>query len=69
LGDNRRVDFSRAVVIMTSNLGAREMSEMISGGIGFAPTKSGKSPDDNEIDTKIYRTAWKRRNVNSRRNL
>jgi ATP-dependent Clp protease ATP-binding subunit ClpA len=57
LGDNRRVDFSRAVVIMTSNLGAREMSEMISGGIGFAPTKSGKSPDDNEIDTKIYRTA------------
>jgi ATP-dependent Clp protease ATP-binding subunit ClpB len=57
LGDNRRVDFSRTVVIMTSNLGAREMSEMISGGIGFAPTKSGKNPDDNEIDTKIYRTA------------
>lgn len=57
LGDNRRVDFSKAVVIMTSNLGAREMSEMISGGIGFAPSKSGKSPEDNEIDTKIYRTA------------
>ena len=57
LGDNRRVDFSRTVVIMTSNLGAREMSDMISGGIGFAPTKAGKSPDDNEIDTKIYRTA------------
>jgi ATP-dependent Clp protease ATP-binding subunit ClpB len=57
LGDNRRVDFSKTVVIMTSNLGAREMSEMISGGIGFAPSKSGKSPEDNEIDTKIYRTA------------
>ncbi|MGI8640610.1 MAG: AAA family ATPase [Pyrinomonadaceae bacterium] len=57
LGDNRRVDFSRTVVIMTSNLGAREMSEMISGGIGFAPTKTGKNQDDNEIDTKIYRTA------------
>ncbi len=57
LGDNRRVDFSRTVVIMTSNLGAREMSDMISGGIGFAPAKSGKNPDDNEIDTKIYRTA------------
>jgi len=57
LGDNRRVDFSRAVVIMTSNLGAREMSEMISGGIGFAPTKSDKAKEDNEIDTKIYRTA------------
>jgi ATP-dependent Clp protease ATP-binding subunit ClpB len=57
LGDNRRVDFSRAVVIMTSNLGAREMSDMISGGIGFAPTKAGKPQEDNEIDTKIYRTA------------
>jgi ATP-dependent Clp protease ATP-binding subunit ClpB len=57
LGDNRRVDFSKTVVIMTSNLGAREMSEMISGGIGFAPSKSGKSQEDNEIDTKIYRTA------------
>jgi ATP-dependent Clp protease ATP-binding subunit ClpB len=57
LGDNRRVDFSKTVVIMTSNLGAREMSEMISGGIGFAPTKTGKVADDNEVDTKIYRTA------------
>jgi ATP-dependent Clp protease ATP-binding subunit ClpB len=57
LGDNRRVDFSRTVVIMTSNLGAREMSEMISGGIGFAPTKADKQKEDNEIDTKIYRTA------------
>ena len=57
LGDNRRVDFSKTVVIMTSNLGAREMSDMISGGIGFAPTKANKQADDNEIDTKIYRTA------------
>ena len=57
LGDNRRVDFSKTVVIMTSNLGAREMSEMISGGIGFAPTKAQKNADDNEIDAKIYRTA------------
>ncbi|MDQ6787392.1 MAG: AAA family ATPase [Acidobacteriota bacterium] len=57
LGDNRRVDFSKTVVIMTSNLGAREMSDMISGGIGFAPAKNGKNADDNEIDAKIYRTA------------
>jgi ATP-dependent Clp protease ATP-binding subunit ClpA len=54
LGDNRRVDFSRSIVIMTSNLGAREMSELISGGIGFAP-KSGVL--DAEVDQKIYRTA------------
>lgn len=56
LGDNRRVDFSRSMVIMTSNLGAREMSELISGGIGFAPGKGAKNPND-EVDQKIYRTA------------
>jgi ATP-dependent Clp protease ATP-binding subunit ClpB len=57
LGDNRRVDFSKTMVIMTSNLGAREMSELISGGIGFAPGKGGKNPSDTEVDQKIYRTA------------
>ena len=57
LGDNRRVDFSKTIVIMTSNLGAREMSDMISGGIGFAPTKTDQAKEDNEIDAKIYRTA------------
>src|SRR5512144_2747466 len=35
LGDNRKVDFSRCVIFMTSNLGAVEMSEMLNGGIGF----------------------------------
>lgn len=57
LGDNRSVDFSNTIVIMTSNLGAREMSEMISGGIGFAPVSTSKTSEDTELDTKIYRTA------------
>jgi ATP-dependent Clp protease ATP-binding subunit ClpA len=57
LGDNRRVDFSKCMVIMTSNLGAREMAELISGGIGFAPGKGAKNPHDTEVDQKIYRTA------------
>jgi ATP-dependent Clp protease ATP-binding subunit ClpA len=57
LGDNRRVDFSKTIVVMTSNLGAREMSDMISGGIGFAPAKGGKNPNDSDVDMKIYRTA------------
>ncbi len=57
LGDNRNVDFSNTIVIMTSNLGAREMSDMISGGIGFAPTQSSSPDRDDEVDTKIYRTA------------
>lgn len=57
LGDNRRVDFSHTMVIMTSNLGAREMSELISGGMGFVPTQGAKNPNDSEVDQKIYRTA------------
>lgn len=57
LGDNRRVDFSRTILVMTSNLGAREMSELISGGIGFAPSAGGKNPVDTDVDQKIYRTA------------
>src|SRR6266480_524715 len=57
LGDNRRVDFTRTMVVMTSNLGAREMSELISGGIGFHSGKNVKNPNDNEVDQKIYRTA------------
>ena len=57
LGDNRRVDFSHTMVIMTSNLGAREMSELISGGMGFVPAKGAKNPNDTEVDQKIYRTA------------
>jgi ATP-dependent Clp protease ATP-binding subunit ClpA len=57
LGDNRRVDFSRTIVVMTSNLGAREMSELISGGIGFAPSSVKQQQTDMSIDQKIYRTA------------
>ena len=57
LGDNRRVDFSKTIVIMTSNLGAREMSELFSGGMGFAPAKENKQQDESDIDQKIYRTA------------
>src|SRR5208282_2627865 len=35
LGDNRRVDFSRAMIFMTSNLGAAEMSSLVSPRLGF----------------------------------
>src|SRR6185369_3219588 len=42
LGDNRRVDFSRTMIFMTSNLGAKEMSELITGSIGFAPAPGGR---------------------------
>ncbi|MCM3904983.1 MAG: AAA family ATPase [Pyrinomonadaceae bacterium] len=57
LGDNRRVDFSKTIVIMTSNLGAREMSELISGGIGFTAASRTRNDGDAEVDQKICRTA------------
>ena len=36
LGDNRRVDFSRALIFMTSNLGAAEMNSILRPRLGFA---------------------------------
>jgi ATP-dependent Clp protease ATP-binding subunit ClpB len=36
LGDNRKVDFSRAMIFMTSSLGAGEMSALASPRWGFA---------------------------------
>src|SRR5438045_4854365 len=54
LGDNRRVDLSQCVIVMTSNLGAGEMNELITGGMGFA-----QKPNqvDTKLDDKITRTA------------
>jgi ATP-dependent Clp protease ATP-binding subunit ClpB len=57
LGDNRRVDFTQTIVIMTSNLGAREMAEFVSGGIGFAPGNAAGPHNDLNLDQKINRTA------------
>jgi ATP-dependent Clp protease ATP-binding subunit ClpA len=56
LGDNRKVDFSQTMIFMTSNLGAKEMSELITGSIGFAPAR-GKGAVEDDVDQKIYRTA------------
>src|ERR1700682_1539492 len=49
LGDNRRVDFSAAMVFLTSNLGAAEMSSLVSPRLGFhAP-----SVDDTGTSVKL----------------
>jgi ATP-dependent Clp protease ATP-binding subunit ClpA len=56
LGDNRKVDFSQTLILMTSNLGAKELSELITGSIGFAPSK-GANMGESDLDQKIYRTA------------
>jgi ATP-dependent Clp protease ATP-binding subunit ClpA len=53
LGDNRKVDFSRAMIFMTSNLGAAEMSNLIAPKLGFgnclpAPNPNEPNPELNE---------------------
>src|ERR1700723_1513617 len=54
LGDNRRVDLSQCIIILTSNLGASEMTDLVDGGFGFAP----KAVEvDASFDDKIQRTA------------
>ena len=54
LGDNRRVDLSSCIIIMTSNLGAAEMNGLVDGGLGFAPRAV---QVDNALDDKINRSA------------
>ncbi len=54
LGDNRRVDLSQCIIIMTSNLGACEMSHMVDGGLGFAQKAM---QVDASFDDKINRSA------------
>jgi ATP-dependent Clp protease ATP-binding subunit ClpA len=54
LGDNRRVDLSQCLIILTSNLGAGEMSELLNGHMGFAQPQA---VIDGKIDSKMNRTA------------
>lgn len=54
LGDNRRVDLSQCLIVMTSNLGAGEMNELMNGNMGFAQRQN---QVDVKLDDKINRTA------------
>jgi ATP-dependent Clp protease ATP-binding subunit ClpB len=47
LGDNRRVDFSRCMIFMTSNLGAGEMSSILRPNLGFA---AGEAERQNNLE-------------------
>jgi ATP-dependent Clp protease ATP-binding subunit ClpA len=50
LGDNRRVDFSRALIIMTSNLGASEMNSILRPNLGFAAAECERRMAAGEVD-------------------
>src|SRR5881398_599952 len=54
LGDNSRVDLSQCMIFMTSNLGASEMNDLISGGFGFTQKPGAYDP---KMDEKLNRTA------------
>jgi ATP-dependent Clp protease ATP-binding subunit ClpB len=54
LGDNRRVDLSRCVIFLTSNLGTAEMNKLMSRSLGFSVTGV---QDEEALDQKIYRVA------------
>jgi ATP-dependent Clp protease ATP-binding subunit ClpA len=55
LGDNRRVDLSQTMIFMTSNLGGGEITELMTGGMGFAPTVPADSAP--RLDEKVEKTA------------
>src|ERR1700682_2706542 len=54
LGDNRRVDLSQTMIFLTSNLGGGEITELMTGGMGFVQP-SDKTVD--KLDGKVERTA------------
>ena len=55
LGDNRRVDLSQTMIFMTSNLGGGEITELMTGGLGFAPQQ--RPENQVGLDQKVERTA------------
>jgi len=56
LGDCRKVDFSRAMIFLTSNLGATEMGALLNPRLGFAVQSRGAIADE-QLDRKLGRTA------------
>ncbi len=56
LGDNRQIDFSKTIIIMSSNLGVKEIDHLLSGGIGFAPNKGSTDTQGKESE-KISKAA------------
>jgi ATP-dependent Clp protease ATP-binding subunit ClpA len=54
LGDNRRVDLSQTMIFLTSNLGGGEITELMTGGMGFV------QPNDKleeKLNLKVEKTA------------
>jgi ATP-dependent Clp protease ATP-binding subunit ClpB len=55
LGDNRRVDLSQTMIFLTSNLGGQEITDLMVGGMGFAPKVQADTAP--RLDEKVEKTA------------
>jgi ATP-dependent Clp protease ATP-binding subunit ClpB len=55
LGDNRRVDLSQTLIFLTSNLGGKDITDLTTGRMGFAPTAHANERP--QLDAKVGRTA------------
>jgi ATP-dependent Clp protease ATP-binding subunit ClpA len=53
LGDNRKVDFSRAMIFMTSNLGSGEMNALLNPRVGFGSVEKARRTAAGDIDEKL----------------
>jgi ATP-dependent Clp protease ATP-binding subunit ClpA len=53
LGDNRRVDFSRALIFMTGNLGAAEMQALLRPNLGFAAGDAARRQAAGMVDAEL----------------
>ncbi len=54
LGDTRRVDLSQTIIVLTSNLGAREITALVSKGMGFVEPSAQSAAG---LNIKLERTA------------
>ena len=54
LGDNRRVDLSQTMIFLTSNLGGGEITELMTGGMGFVQPKDKL---EEKLNLKVEKTA------------
>ena len=56
LGDNRKVDFSSAMIFLTSNLGAAEMSSLLSPRLGFHVPSFAETGSNAKLSARISDT-------------
>ncbi len=57
LGDNRMVDFSKVMIFMTSNLGAREMDKISNPSHGFGLGSGSQTTNEQELSSQMNRSA------------